>query len=253
MLSAPTQRDASVLKVAVIGAYGRMGAEVCRAVETEDDLELTAKVGRQDSPDSLSGAEVAVEFSTPEAVKNNVLQSLERELDVVVGATGLTPADLTEIEGLATGSGRRVLVAPNFAVGAVLMMRFAAAAAPHFDMVEIVERHHEGKLDAPSGTALRTAALINQVRTPPGSSEGGNVSPSRGLDAGGVRVHSLRLPGSVAHQEVVLGGPGQTLTIRHDSIDRSSFMPGVLLAIRRVGDLPASLTVGLEHLLDLKA
>jgi len=240
-----------VLRVGVIGAYGRMGAEVCRAVEAEDDLELIARVGRRDSLDSLSEAAVAVEFSTPETVKENVLQSLRRGLDVVVGATGLSPADLTEIEAAAAGSGGKALVAPNFAVGAVLMMRFAAAAAPHFEVVEIVERHHEKKLDAPSGTALRTAALINEARSPADSSQDENAAPSRGTDAGGVRIHSLRLPGSVAHQEVVLGGRGQTLTIRHDSIDRSSFMPGVVLAIRRVGDLPAPLTVGLEHLLDL--
>lgn len=241
-----------VLRVGVIGAYGRMGAEVCRAVEAEDDLELIARVGRRDSLDSLSEAAVAVEFSTPETVTENVLQSLQRGLDVVVGATGLSPADLTEIEAAAAGSGGKVLVAPNFAVGAVLMMRFAAAAAPHFEVVEIVERHHEKKLDAPSGTALRTAALINEARhLGEDSSQDENAAPSRGTDAGGVRIHSLRLPGSVAHHEVVLGARGQTLTIRHDSIDRSSFMPGVVLAIRRVGDLPAPLTVGLEHLLDL--
>ena len=243
-----------VLRVGVIGAYGRMGAEVCRAVEAEDDLELSARVGRRDSLQTLSGADVAVEFSTSESVKENVLQSLEMGLDVVVGATGLSAADLRKIEAAASGSGRRVLVAPNFAVGAVLMMRFAAAAAPHFDVIEIVERHHERKLDAPSGTALRTAAFINEARPPAAVSRGDeNPAPSRGADAGGVRIHSLRLPGSVAHQEVVLGGLGQTLTIRHDSIDRSSFMPGALLAIRRVGDLPDPLTVGLEHLLDLGA
>ena len=241
-----------VLRVGVIGAYGRMGAEVCRVVEAEDDLELSARVGREDSLHPLSGADVAVEFSTVETVKENVLQSLESGVDVVVGATGLSPADLIEIEAVASGSGGRVLVAPNFAVGAVLMMRFAAAAAPHFDVIEIVERHHESKRDAPSGTALRTAALINEARSLSAvSREDENPAPSRGTDAGGVRIHSLRLPGSVAHQEVVLGGRGQTLTIRHDSIDRSSFMPGVLLAIRRVGDLPDPLTVGLEHLLDL--
>jgi len=229
-----------------------MGSEVCRAVEAEDDLELMARVGRRDSLDSLSGANVAVEFSTPESVKDNVLQSLRRGLHVVVGATGLSSADLAEVEAAASGSESRILVAPNFAVGAVLMMRFAAAAAPHFDAVEIVERHHERKLDAPSGTALRTAALINEARPyREGSPEHASSAPSRGTDARGIRIHSLRLPGSVAHHEVVLGGRGQTLTIRHDSIDRSSFMPGVLLAIRGVGDLPAPLTVGLEHLLDL--
>ncbi|CAN5574076.1 MAG: 4-hydroxy-tetrahydrodipicolinate reductase [Actinomycetota bacterium] len=240
------------LRVGVVGAYGRMGSEVCRAVEAEDDLELIARVGRRDSLDSLSGANVAVEFSSPESVKDNVLQSLRRGLHVVVGATGLSSADLAEVEAAAAGSESRILVAPNFAVGAVLMMRFAAAAAPHFDAVEIVERHHERKLDAPSGTALRTAALINEARPNRESSpEHASSAPSRGTDAGGIRIHSLRLPGSVAHHEVVLGGRGQTLTIRHDSIDRSSFMPGVLLAIRGVGDLPAPLTVGLEHLLDL--
>jgi 4-hydroxy-tetrahydrodipicolinate reductase len=244
---------APVLRVGVIGAYGRMGAEVSRAVEAEDDLELVARVGKGDSLDLLAGADVAVEFSTRETVKENVLQSLRRGLDVVVGATGLSPADLTEIEAAASGTGGRVLVAPNFAVGAVLMMSFAAAAAPHFDDVEIVERHHERKLDAPSGTALRTAALIKAARPlGEGSSEDMNAAPSRGTDAGGVRIHSLRLPGSVAHQEVVFGGRGQTLTIRHDSIDRSSFMPGVVLGIRRVGDLTAPVTVGLEHLLDLE-
>jgi 4-hydroxy-tetrahydrodipicolinate reductase len=241
-----------VLRVGVVGAYGRMGSEVCRAVEAEDDLELMARVGRRDSLDSLSGADVAVELSTPESVKDNVLQSLRRGLHVVVGATGLSPADLAEVEAAASGSESRILVAPNFAVGAVLMMRFAAAAAPHFDAVEIVERHHERKLDAPSGTALRTAALINEARPHrEGSPENVSSAPRRGTDAGGIRIHSLRLSGSVAHHEVVLGGRGQTLTIRHDSIDRSSFMPGVLLAIRGVGDLPAPLTVGLEHLLDL--
>jgi 4-hydroxy-tetrahydrodipicolinate reductase len=242
-----------VLKVGVVGAYGRMGAEVCRAVETEDGLELVAKVGRQDSLDSLTAADVAVEFSTPETVKSNVHQALKQGVHVVVGATGLSPTDLSQIEAAATTSGLKVLVAPNFAVGAVLMMRFAAAAAPYFDSVEIVERHHEGKLDAPSGTALRTAALINEALSRAAVALNDDRAPaSRGLSAGGVPIHSLRLPGSVAHHEVVLGGRGQTLTIRHDSIDRSSFMPGVLLAIRRVGGLPATLMVGLEHLLDLE-
>ena len=234
--------------VGVIGAYGRMGAAVCAAVEAADDLELAARVGRQETLDALSGAAVAVEFSTPESVKANVLQSLALGLDVVVGATGLRDQDLKEIEDNAAAAGRRVLVAPNFAVGAVLMMRFAAAAAPYFDTIEVVERHHEKKLDAPSGTALRTAVLIDEARSQ--IPELGEEARARGQVAGGVRIHSLRLPGSVAHQEVLLGGPGQTLTIRHDSIDRSSFMPGVLLAIRRVNGLADPLTVGLEHLLD---
>ena len=244
-----------VLRVGVVGAYGRMGSEVCRAVEAEDDLELVCKAGREDYLDeleNLSDAAVAVEFSTPKSVRENVLQLLAQGLDVVVGSTGLSPSDLGDIEASAIDHGGKVLVAPNFAVGAVLMMRFAAAAAPHFDAVEIVERHHEGKFDAPSGTALRTAALINEELARPTVTLDEDRAPaSRGLNAGRIRIHSLRLPGSVAHHEVVLGGRGQTLTIRHDSIDRSSFMPGVLLAIRGVGDLPAPLTVGLEHLLDL--
>ena len=241
-------------RVGVIGASGRMGAEVCRAVEADDDLELVARVGSDESLDALveAGAEVAVEFTTPASVKDNAAFCLGNGIHVVVGATGLSAGDLDELRAVAEANAVNCFVAPNFALGAVLMMRFAAEAAPHFAVAEIIERHHEGKLDAPSGTALRTAALMNEVRserweTPSGGEE--NLAGARGGDSGGVRVHSVRTPGSVAHQEVIFGSAGQTLTIRHDSLDRTSFMPGVIMAIKKVGSLD-SLTVGLEHLLD---
>lgn len=243
------------LKVAVLGASGRMGSEVCRAVEADPDLELVARIGTGDAIEDLvrAGAEIAVEFTTPASVKANVEFCLKHGVHVVVGATGLTKADLDDLETQASEAGVHVFIAPNFAIGAVLMMRFAAAAAPHFESAEIIERHDERKVDAPSGTALRTAALMNEARddgwvSP--SDEGETLKGSRGGDIEGVRVHSLRMPGSVAHQEVILGSPGETLTIRHDSLDRASFMPGVVLAIKKVQNLPP-LTVGLEHLLDL--
>ena len=244
-----------MIRVGVIGAGGRMGSEVCRAVEGDGDLDLAARVDRDDSLDRLTNAsvQVAVEFTVPDAVKKNVLWCLEHGVHCVVGATGLKGDDLEEVRAAAEAGDANAFVAPNFAVGAVLMMAFAAAAAPHFRTAEIIERHHEKKLDAPSGTSLRTAELMNLKRlsawdvpeskdpAPPGS---------RGADVDGIRIHSLRVPGSVAHQEVVLGAPGETLTIRHDSLDRSSFMPGVLLAVKKVHELPG-LTVGLENLLDV--
>ncbi|HEX2294509.1 MAG TPA: 4-hydroxy-tetrahydrodipicolinate reductase [Actinomycetota bacterium] len=243
----------ATVRVGVLGAGGRMGSETCRAVDADPDLELVARVGRGDPLETLvsARAEVAVEFTTPESVKENVRFCLSHGIHCVVGATGLSDADLEDV-GSWTGPAN-ALVAPNFALGAVLMMSFAAAAAKHFDTAEIVERHHERKLDAPSGTALRTARLMSEARegrawSPARGDE--TVSGSRGGDAGGVRIHSLRLPGSVAHQEVVLGAAGETLTIRHDSIDRTSFMPGVVLACKRVGRLDG-LVVGLENVLDL--
>ncbi len=233
-----------------------MGSEVCRAVEADDDLELVARV---DHDDELAvaveaGTDVAVEFTTPASVKDNVRFLLEHDIHVVVGATGLDDSDLNEVKAWAEASKANVFVAPNFAIGAILMMRFAAQAAPHFDGAEIVERHHEKKLDAPSGTAQRTARLMNEARQRPWGvlpEHHEIVEASRGGDLSGVRVHSLRVPGSVAHQEVVLGASGETLTIRHDSLDRSSFMPGVVLAVKKVAGL-GPLTVGLEHLLDLE-
>jgi 4-hydroxy-tetrahydrodipicolinate reductase len=242
------------MRVAVLGAAGRMGAETCRAVEADDELNLVARVGRSDSLDQLveANAEVAVDFTTPDAVKDNAAFCLRNGVHVVVGATGLTADDLNELRRLSDEHGVNCFVAPNFAIGAVLMMRFAAQASRFFDVAEIIERHDKRKRDAPSGTALRTADLMNEARGEPWDTPAaGEESPAsvRGGDVGGVRVHSLRTPGSVAHQEVVLGTVGQTLSIRHDSVDRSSFMPGVLLAIKEVPTLDG-LTVGLEHLLD---
>jgi 4-hydroxy-tetrahydrodipicolinate reductase len=194
-----------------------------------------------------------VDFTTPDSVRTNVDFCLDHGIHVVVGTTGLTEDDLADIDARAASSDANAFVAPNFALGAVLMMRFAAQAAPFFDTAEIVERHHEKKLDAPSGTALRTAALMNQGRGAEWAELADSketLAGSRGGDASGVRIHSLRVAGSVAHQEVVLGSAGETLTIRHDSLDRSSFMPGVVLAVKKVASLDG-LTVGLEKLLDL--
>jgi 4-hydroxy-tetrahydrodipicolinate reductase len=244
-----------VTKVAVLGAAGRMGSTVCGAVEADADLELVARVDIGDSLEELvsAGAEVAVDFTTPDSVKANVEFCLDRGIHVVVGTTGLSDVDLSDIAERAAVSSANAFVAPNFALGAVLMMHFAAQAAPFFDTAEIVERHHEKKLDAPSGTALRTAALMNEARGGPwaaGAAEEATLEGSRGGDVSGVRIHSMRVRGSVAHQDVVFGSAGETLTIRHDSLDRSSFMPGVLLAVKKVSSLDG-LTVGLEKILDL--
>ncbi|MBV9193725.1 MAG: 4-hydroxy-tetrahydrodipicolinate reductase [Solirubrobacterales bacterium] len=212
------------IRVAVAGAAGRMGQTVCAAVAAAADLELT---GRADPAlgtslaEVLGGAEVMVDFTMPATAVANARQAVAAGVHVVIGTTGFDP---DELRGL---TGANVFVAPNFAIGAVLMMQFAAEAARHMAAAEIIELHHDGKLDRPSGTAARTAELMG----------------------GGVPIHSVRLPGLVAHQEVILGDIGQTLTIRHDSIDRQSFMPGVLLAVRRVAELPESPVVGLERLL----
>jgi 4-hydroxy-tetrahydrodipicolinate reductase len=222
---------ATRIRVAVSGAAGRMGASTCAAVERQEDLEL---VCRCDPAINISLAEalatepdVLVDFSVPDAALETIAQATRAGIDVVVGTTGF---DLERIEP----HGSHVFVAPNFAIGAVLMMRFAAQAARHMRAAEIIELHHDQKLDRPSGTAALTARLIAE-QTP------GAPQPP---------IHSVRLPGLLAHQEVILGDVGQTLTIRHDSIDRESFMPGVLLAIRRVGTQADPVVVGLEHFLD---
>jgi 4-hydroxy-tetrahydrodipicolinate reductase len=243
------------IKVGVLGAKGRMGSTVCEAVMNDEDLELVARVDEDDSLDFLLevGTEVAVDFTTPSVVKDNIRFCLEHDIHAVVGTTGLTSDDLAEIEAWAKESEANCFVAPNFAIGAVLMMQFAAKATPYFDSAEIIERHHERKLDAPSGTALRTAELMNAARDDDWvepSDETETLQGSRGGRSDGIHIHSIRAPGYVAHQEVVFGAPGETLTIRHDSVDRVSFMPGVLLAVRAVADR-RGLTVGLEHLLDL--
>lgn len=244
----------SSIRVGVLGAAGRMGSATCRAIDDDDELKLVAKVGRSDSLEVLveNGAEVAVDFTTPDAVRANVEFILDEGIHAVVGASGLSRQDIEELGRRTREGPARLFVAPNFAVGAVLMMRFAAEAAPLFDTAEIVERHHEKKLDAPSGTSLRTAELMNEARGEPwrGTSSKETLPGSRGSDVAGIRVHSVRSAGSVAHQEVVLGSSGETLTIRHDSLDRASFMPGVVLAIKKVATLDGP-TVGLEHLLDL--
>jgi 4-hydroxy-tetrahydrodipicolinate reductase len=242
-----------MIRVGVIGHAGRMGAETCRTVEADDELELVARIGKGDDLAGLVDArvEVAVDFTTRAAVMENVPFCVSHSIHAVVGTSGLTDDDLKQIEARLEGTGANVVVGPNFALGAVLMMSFAATAAPYFDAAEIVERHHERKRDSPSGTSLRTADLMNEARSEGWvtSPEAGAAAGSRGLDREGLRIHSLRLPGSVAHQEVILGGHGETLTIRHDSLDRSSFMPGVVLAIKKVPSLDG-LVVGLEHLLD---
>ena len=242
-----------MIRVGVVGAAGRMGSEACRAVEADPELELVARVEHGDPLEKLSesGAEVAVELTTPDSVKENVRFCLTHGIHCVIGATGLTEADLEDVRAWCRDGGANAFVAPNFALGAVLMRSVAASAAPHFETAEIVERHHERKVDAPSGTALRTARLMNDARngrTWTALPEA--TDASRGRDEDGVRIHSLRLPGSVAHQEVVLGSAGETLTLRHDSTDRKSFMPGVLLAVKKVSHLDG-LVVGLEHLLGL--
>jgi 4-hydroxy-tetrahydrodipicolinate reductase len=223
-----------VIRVAVSGAAGRMGQAVVEAVEGADDLELGGKADPSlgvELSEVLEDADVLVDFTTPDAAPGNIREALAAGVHVVVGTTGF---DLDDLRAAAEGSGgeANVFVAPNFAIGAVLLMLAAQQAAEHMPECEIVELHHDRKLDAPSGTAKRTAELIREA--------GGNVHEP---------IHSVRLPGLVAHQEVIFGGEGQTLTIRHDSIDRRSFMPGVLLACRKVADLPDRFTVGLETLL----
>lgn len=239
-----------MIRVAVIGSEGRMGRVTCAAVEADPDCELVARIDAQDSLETAldAGADVAVEFTTPATVAANAAWLLERGVHVVVGATGLGEDDLGALSAR-TGPAN-CLVAPNFAIGAVLMMRFAEEAARHLPDVEVVEAHHPGKLDAPSGTAVRTAQLMAEARdasqlTPIAGAED---DPSRGRRVDDVPVHAVRLPGLVASQEVRFGTTGQTLTIRHDAIDRTAFMPGVLLAVKRIADRPG-LTVGLDALL----
>lgn len=239
-------------RIAVIGAGGRMGSAACDAIEADEDLILATRIGREDAVE-LDGCDIALELSTPKSVASNTLNAIDQGVHVVVGATGLSEADLEEIERRAEEKSVAVLVAPNFAVGAILMMQFAKQAARFFDHAEIIERHHEKKIDAPSGTSLRTAALMEEAHEGPWSApndETESLAGARGGDAYGVHIHSLRLPGSVAHQEVVFGAPGEVLTIKHDSLDRSSFMPGIVLALKKVPHLKG-ITVGLEHLLDL--
>ncbi len=243
-----------MIRVAVLGAQGRMGSEVVRAVEGADDLSLAGTYDVGDDLD-LAGVDVdvAVDFTHPDAVMDNLRACIGAGVHAVVGTTGFTEDRLAELRDLLQDSETGVLIAPNFGIAAVLMMQFAAQAARFFDSVEIVELHHPHKADAPSGTARRTAELIAEARrgmAPMPDATSTALEGARGADVDGVRVHAVRLAGLVAHQEVLLGGAGESLTIRHDSYDRASFMPGVLLGVRSVGSRPG-LTVGLEHLLDL--
>jgi 4-hydroxy-tetrahydrodipicolinate reductase len=246
-----------MIKVGVLGAKGRMGGEVIRAVGGAADMTVAAGVDEGDSRDSLTGCDVVVDFTHPGAVMANLRWCVEHGLNTVVGTSGFGEDRLDEVRGwLAGAPSARVLIVPNFSVGAVLMMRFAAQAARFFDSAEVIELHHTGKADAPSGTALRTAAMIRGSRDEAGlgappDATATSLPGARGADVDGIHVHAVRLSGLVAHQEVLLGGHGETLTIRHDSLDRASFMPGVLLAVRNIGDLDPGLTVGLESLLGL--
>ena len=252
-----------MIRVGVLGAAGRMGREVCRTVAAADDLQLVAAVDPNNvgletegllvsaTVESLADVDVAVDFTQPSAVMPNARWCLRNGIHAVVGTTGLTPADLEELRQGADAGEANCVVAPNFALGAVLLLRFAAEAARYFDAAEVIELHHDGKADAPSGTAIATARAIGAARagrwSPPEAV--GEYAGARGTEVEGVRVHAVRLPGLVAHEEVLFGGPGQTLSLRHDTVDRAAFIPGVLLAIRSVAGRPG-LTVGLDALLD---
>jgi len=250
--------NAALLRVGVLGARGKVGTEVCRAVEAAPDTELVAAVDAGDDIAELvaQGAEAVVDFTHPDVVMDNLRFCIEHGIHAVVGTTGFDDARLDQVRTWLGASPRSgVLIAPNFSIGAILMMRFAAQAAPFFESVEVVELHHPDKADAPSGTARRTAELIAAARRAAGSAPmpdatSTSLDGARGADVDGVRVHGLRVRGLVAHQEVILGGLGETLTIRHDSYDRTSFMPGVLLAVRSIRARPG-LTIGLESLLGL--
>jgi 4-hydroxy-tetrahydrodipicolinate reductase len=244
-------------RVGVLGAKGRMGQQVCGTVEAAPDLELAGQVDEGDALDLLDGADVVVDFTHPGVVMGNLSWCIEHGIASVVGTSGFDEARLTEVRGMLAGRpAARVLVVPNFSVGAVLMMRFAAQAAPFFESAEVIELHHAAKQDAPSGTSSRTASMISQARSAAGLGAPPDATVTatdgaRGTEVGGVHVHSVRLAGLLAHQEVLLGGHGEVLTIRHDSLDRASFMPGVLLAVRGIAGLPSGLTVGLDGLLGL--
>ncbi|MEU6545406.1 4-hydroxy-tetrahydrodipicolinate reductase [Streptomyces sp. NPDC046859] len=248
----------SKLRVAVLGAKGRIGSEAVRAVEAAEDMELVAALSRGDKLETLAetGAQVAVELTTPDSVMANLEYCVGHGIHAVVGTTGWTDDRLAQLRGWLDASPKTgVLIAPNFSIGAVLTMKFAQLAAPYFESVEVVELHHPKKVDAPSGTATRTAQLIAEARRAAGTAPAPDATETalegaRGASVDGVPVHAVRLRGLLAHQEVLLGGEGEILTVRHDSLHHSSFMPGILLGARRVVTTPG-LTFGLEHFLDL--
>jgi 4-hydroxy-tetrahydrodipicolinate reductase len=243
-----------VTTVGVIGAKGKMGTLACEAVRESDDLQLTAEVGRGDPLDSLQGCDVAVDLTHPGVVMDHVAWCIEHGVHVVVGTSGFSEQRLDAVRALLGGSPTvGVLVVPNFSIGAAMMMRLAAEAAPFFESVEIVEMHHPDKLDAPSGTALRTAQLVADARRRAGRDPSPDATQdhdlgARGGRADGVAVHSLRIRGAVAHQEVLLGNPGELLTIRHDMLDRAATMPGLLACIR-AAPTTRGLLVGLREVL----
>ena len=254
------------MRVGVLGAAGRMGRTVSEGIAGDPELELVARVdpaggdGISTSLEALveAGAEVAIDFTQPDAAFGNVTFCLERGIHCVVGTTGMSDAEMQKLEELATSGPANLFVAPNFSIGAVLMMHLAKQAARYLGSCEIVEMHHNAKLDAPSGTALRTAKEIASVWGEHGRPAGGEHHPdeeekldgARGGETDEIHVHAVRLQGAEAHQEVIFGAPGQTLTIRHDAMNRTSYLPGILLAVKSVASRPG-LTVGLEKLLDL--
>lgn len=248
--------EAASIRVGVLGARGRMGQEVVNAVNGAGDMELVAALDTGDDLAALKQAQVVVDFTHPDAVMGNLEFLTGNGIHAVVGTTGFSEERLETLRSwLATDPSVGVLIAPNFALGAVLAMRFAQQAARFYNSVEVIELHHNRKADAPSGTAAHTAKLIGEARAAAGLEPGGDATTSemdgaRGALVENVRVHSVRLPGLVAHEEILFGGEGETLTIRHDSLHRTSFMPGVLLGVRSVLSRPG-LTVGLENILDL--
>jgi 4-hydroxy-tetrahydrodipicolinate reductase len=244
-----------MISVGVFGAHGRMGSQVCQAVGDAADLELVAEVGSGDGRDTAAGADVVVDFTRPDQVMDNLAWCIERGIHAVVGTTGFTAQRLDTLRTQLAGTGTGVIIAPNFSISAVLMMHFARQAAQFYESAEIVELHHAGKADAPSGTARTTAQTIAAARADAGLASPPDATVqqldgARGANVDGIAVHGIRLTGLVAHQEVLFGTTGETLTIRHDSLDRASFMPGVVAAVRAVGDRPG-LTVGIEQILGI--
>lgn len=256
----PETHSVRPLKVGVLGARGKVGQEVCAAVDAAPDTELVARIDAGDDIEQLvtSGAEAIVDFTHPDVVMDNLKFCISHGIHAVVGTTGFDESRLEQLRGwLADSPGTGVLIAPNFSIGAILMMQFAEKAAPFFESVEVVELHHPTKADAPSGTARRTAELMAAARAeagcapaPDATMADSTLPGARGADVDGIPVHALRIRGLIAHQEVILGQPGETLTIRHDSMDRTGFNPGVLAGLRAIRD-HAGLTVGLEHFLTL--
>ena len=249
---------AAKIRVGVLGSKGKMGQAVLAAISSADDLECVAQIDLGDSLDLLTknNAEVVNDFTQPDSVMGNLKFAIENGIHCVVGTTGFNDEKLAQLKKMIAANPKvGVLVAPNFGLGAVLMMQFAAKAAKYFESAEIIELHHPNKIDAPSGTATRTAELMGDARKSAGlpvmpDATATSLDGARGSQVAGIHIHSIRARGLVAHQEVIFGAQGETLTIRHDSLDRSGFMPGVLVAVREVGRHPG-LTYGLEHFLNL--